>query len=322
MSIEKGTKLRNDLKELVMESPMDEVKYFADIILPPIMVEQTSAAIPVLSTSAGMKNLDLKKAGRGSFQRGEWVWGKDSFVTAQYGYEEAIDNVEALENSDFFDEELVATQIAYSQVKLAREKRVADAVFNSTTFNAGNDVQAAAALWSVVANADPFLDIDNAYAKFKIKAGRAKNILSLAITEDAFRAVMKATKLMENIKYTQDIETKDAAVKAQFLADFLGIKEVIVITSIADTTPIGVEDAVFGNIWNKTNGMLFMKSPSVNSWKVPGLGRQPKWSKFSKDILVESYNEDTTDSRVVRVREYSGEKVNSTFGVRLTGLLA
>ena len=49
---------------------------------------------------AGSKLLDLKKTNRGSFKRGTWVWDSDNYQSYQYGYEEIIDNVEALENSE------------------------------------------------------------------------------------------------------------------------------------------------------------------------------------------------------------------------------
>lgn len=322
MAIEKGAKLREDLRTLVVESPMDEVQYAADKILPPISVVQPSGSIPVLPTSAGMKDLDLRKGERGTYKRSEWVWGKTTFTTAEYGYEELINNVQALEHADIFDEEVVAARIGYSQLRLAREKRVADAIFNTSTFTGTPNVQAAGTAWTTPASADPWKNFDDAYTKIKAKAGLPKSALTAIIPELAFRRAMKVDAVIENVKYTQNIEVLPMNQKAQFFADYLGVKNIHVVDSIIDSTPQGIEAADFGAIWDETMAMLAYLSPESPSWKTPGLGRQPRWSKFAKDVKVDSYDENNTDSRVVRTREFSGEAVNTTFGVLLTGVTA
>lgn len=322
MPIEKGAKLREDLRELVIESPMDEIQYGADSILPPIPVSMPSGSIPVLPTSAGMKDLDLKKGSRGTYKRSEWVWTKDSYTTAEYGYEELINNVEALEHDDIFNEEQISARIGYSQLRLAREKRVANAVFNTTTFTGSANVQAAGTAWTTPASADPWKDFDDAYTKIKAKSGLPKSSLTAIIPELAFRRAMKVDAVMENVKYTQNIEVLPMSMKAQFFADYLGVKDIKIVDSIVDTTPQGIEDAMFAAIWTETMAMLAYLSPASPSWKTPGLGRQPRWTKFAKDIKVDSYDENNTDSRVVRTREFSGESINTTFGVLLTGVTA
>ena len=83
-----STKLRSDLKTLIEASPMGTVNLVANKILPETPVIEKTAQVPELSTGAGMKLLDTKRAPDGSFKRGAWVWGAQTYYTYEYGYEE------------------------------------------------------------------------------------------------------------------------------------------------------------------------------------------------------------------------------------------
>jgi len=320
MASYKGTALRYDLKELAIESPMDSVPFVADQILPPIQVRETAGTIPVLSTSAGMKQLNIKRQKRGSFERGSWVWGSDSYTTSEYGYEEPIDNVEALENSDIFDEEVISTKIAINQIKLAREKRVADAVMNTTTFTAAADKVDITHEWDDATNCTPWANIEAAYQKLFAKIGFAKTQCDLILPDYAVKYVMRSDEINDNSKYTINLERMGQDAMVEYLVAYFGINSIKVVSSFDDSNGLGVEDASFAKLWNEDTGMLCKISDGSNSWKMPGLGRQPVYSKFATDFRVESYDEEQTDSRIVRAREYRGEYINSTFGVMLNNL--
>lgn len=318
MAIYKGIALRNDLKELILETPMGTVDFMADKILPTVPVKEKSGRVPVLASSAGMKQLELKRAPRGTFQRGEWVWGNDNFETFERGYEEIVDNVEALENSEIFNEEVISAQIAVNQLKLAREKRVADAVFNATTF--ASDLVTPTNEWDDATNATPFANITTAYDAFFAKSGRARTELHFLMNDIVFRNVIRSDEVRNSVIYTSAIENMSPEKKAQFLADFFVIKKIDIATSFSDSTDLGIEEATFARLWSNEYGMLYLPSPSIPSWKVPGLGRQPAYSKFTKDYKLESYAEEQTDSVIIRARDYRGEYINTKFGVLLDNL--
>jgi len=320
MPINSGYTVRDDLKEIIVESPMEEIKFIADTILPPISVKNVSGQIPILSSGAGMKNLDTKKARRGTFKRSDYVYGGDSYNSFHYGYEEPVDEVEALELEDIFDEEIVAAEVAKNQMELAREIRVANTLFSTSTFDSASaDQQTAGLAWDDV-DCDIWTNVDDAYEKVRSKCGRTKSQLSLIVPEYDFRQGMRSTKVREDVKYTSDITSKPMAVKAQFLADFLGIKEIILADAVVDGQPEGIKDAVFTGVWDVTQALLAYFAPPSNSWRAPGVGRQPVWAKFAKDFKVESYDEKNTASRIVRVREHRGIKVFKKFGCLITGV--
>ena len=315
MSVYKGTALRNDVKDIIEESPMDLVEYQASMVLPELPVKEKSGLIPVLSTSAGMKQLDLKRAPRSTFKRAEWVWGNKTYASFEYGYEEPIDNVEALENEDIFDEEVVAGNIARSQLFLAREKRVADAVFNTTTFTGASNFFNVTNEWDDATSATPYADITTAHDKLFAKSGIPRAQCHLLINEVIFRNIMRSDKVRADVKYTKDIGSAPLVEKAAYLAAFFGIKAVHVTTSFVDSTALGVENATFSRLWDNEYAMFYFPCPNVNSWRVKGLGRQPVYAKFADDYKLEDYPEPQTDSLIIRAREFRGEFVNPQFGV-------
>jgi len=320
MSLYKGSALRNDLKEMINESPMDTVEYVAGDVLPEKTVVEKSGLVPQLSTSAGMKQLDLKRAPRSTFQRGQWVWGNDSFATYEYGYEEPVDNVEALENADIFNEEVVSASIAKSQLFLAREKRVADKIFSTTTFNGAANTLVVTEEWDDATNAVLEANITAAQAKLFAKAGVPRSQCSLLINDIVFGNAMRTDKVRNDIKYTKDINSASRAEQSRYLADYLHIKRVIVATSFSDGTGLGIEDAVFESLWSNEYGLYYLEMPNIDSWKPPGIGKQPVYKKFSPDYRMESYIEPQSDATIIRAREYRGEYVNVTYGILLSNL--
>lgn len=322
MAVKKGTlTLRYDLKELVNESPMETVDFIGDIILPGIPVKETSAQMPVLPTGAGMKLLDLKRGPRGTFKRGQWVWSDSAYYTYEFGYEEPIDNVEKLKNADIFNEEVVAAQIARSQMLIVREKRVSDTVYNAATFTGATNTLSITTEWSNIA-CTPYADVTAAHAKLFAKCGKPRSQLELLINDKIFRNVMRATEVRADVKYTVAVDKLNASQKASYLAEYLGIRKVHVATSFYDSSLVGIEDATFSQLWSDEYAMLFYPAPKLASWKIPGLGRQPIWTKFSPDYRMESYDEDQTDSRIVRVREYRGTYIDTKYGFLLSNMTA
>lgn len=321
MAIKKGSlTLRYDLKELVNESPMETIEFLGDSILPGIGVNETSAQMPVLPTGAGMKLLNLKRTPRGTFKRGQWVWGDSAYYTYEFGYEEPVDNVEKLKNEDIFDEEVISAQIAVSQMKIVREKRIVDAVHNTTVFTGSTNTLAITNEWDDATNATPFADITAAHAQLFAKCGRPRSQMHLQINETILRNVMRCDEVRADAKYVKNFDVLDVNAQAIYLAQYLGIKKVHVGTSFYDSKQIGIENAEFSTLWSNEYALCFYPSPELPSWKVPGLGRQPIWKKFSKDYRLESYDEEQTDARIIRVREYRGTYIDTKYGFLLTNM--
>lgn len=310
---------RDEIKTLIEESPMDETKYVADKVLPPVMTTQISGDIPLNSASAGAKLLDLSRADRGAFKRTETMKGSDTYITREKGIEIPVFDIEALEYSDIFDAEVDAARESLQLLKLSTEKSVADALYNTTTFASGNDTQAVTTNWLDPA-AKMYDDIDAAAKKIKAKRGISKGMLSLTLSEDVFNAVIRSTEVRSDVKYTSDINSESVQAQVKYLSAYLHIKEIILTTAVSDSTPEGYDVPSFSELWNPDFAMLGLLSPQGNSWRGKGLGRQPIWSKFAKDYKVESYDSNELAAKILRARSYRGEKIFKEYGCLLTGV--
>jgi len=310
---------RDEVKTLVDESPMDENRYSADLVLPPVLVSQQAGDIPTKKASSGTKLLDLSRAERGSFKRTDLTFGSETFITREKGIEIPVFDTEVMENSEVFNLEVEAARDALQLHKLSIEKSVADAVLNTSTFTGTANQQAATAVWTG-ATAKIFTDVDNAAKKIKAKAGISKGLLTLTMDETVFNAVIRSTEVREDVKYTSDINSEGMKAQVSYLASYLHIKNIIITSAVADSTPEGNETASFSELWNPALSMLSYITPASNSWRGKGLGRQPIWSKFSKDYKVESYLDPAVASTIMRVRSYRGEKIFTNYGVIITGV--
>ena len=315
------TKIRDDLKTIVEKTPMSNIQFIGDRILPPTPVNTPTAQIPELTTGTGTKNLDTKRAPSGSFKRGEFTWDASTYYTYEYGYEEPVDNVSMLINNDILNEEMMAGIVAVSQLKIAREVRIAAALFNTTLFTGAAHTEAADVVWSTAANAVVRKDVNDAYEKLFVKTGIPRTNCHLLMNELAFRYAMASTEVRADVKYTLPIDQMSEGQKQGYLATYLNIGGIDIAASFADTAKLGITDATFGRLFGTSYALLYVPTPGIASFKFPGIGRQPVYSKFSNDYILESYPEERTDSIIVRAREYRGEFVDVTYGVLITGII-
>ena len=315
------TKIRTDLKEIAEKTPMSNIQFIGDKLLPPTSVNTPTAQIPELTTGVGTKNLDTKRAPSGSFKRGEFTWDASTYYTYEYGYEEPVDNVSMLEHSEIFNEEMLAGIVAVSQLKIAREVRIAAALFNTALFTGAAHAEAADVVWSTAANAVVRKDVNDAYEKLFVKVGAPRTNCRLLMNELAFRYAMASTEVRADVKYTVPIDKMSEGEKQGYLATYLNIGGIDIAASFADTAKLGVKDATFGRLFGTAYALLYVPTPSIPSFKFPGIGRQPVYSKFSSDYILESYPEERTDSVIIRAREYRGEYVDVKYGVLITGIV-
>jgi hypothetical protein len=58
----------------------------------------------------------------------------------------------------------------------------------------------------------------------------------------------------------------------------------------------------------------------IKTWKIGGLGRQPVYTKLTNDYIMESYDESAKDKRIVRAKDWRGQKVFRDYGFRISGI--
>ena len=314
-----GVTLRQDLVESVAELTFEDLNIAGERVLPSIGMPRVSGYWPVLPREAISKVPDTARAPDGSYVRGTWEWNRDNYNCYEYGYEEVVDMVSSKEWAEWINQEEVSAGLAWQKLLLARESRIAAAVFNASVFTGANDTLGITNEWDDAASATPWADINNAFIKFRAKTGMSKRILSLIITEDNVDFVLQCNEVKQSVQYTEAVPTMARARKMQFLAEYFGIKELVEVMSLYDTAGLGADFSV-GAFWSNEYGMLAYLSPATPSPKRLGLGSQPYWKEYATNYIMETYAIPSHNQEVIRAREHRGTKVNKDFGVLISNM--
>ena len=310
--------LRHDLTTVIDET-RQPLNLVSDEILPPIGVDQDSGRIPALPTGTGKKVVDTRMTPDGGFSRSGFGYTDVYFYTEPHGHEIPIKDHERDKVKNYFDAELIASRIADNYLEISREKLVADALFNTTTFSGSNDYQGVAVVWATIASSTVEVDVHNAWLKLKAKTGVAKTACHLAMNEVNLRYCLKAASLTGRLVYTAPIEFMSEQQQAVMLANFLGVAKVVVCKSAADSTAIGALAADFGDIWSSSYSLLYIPSPAIESWEIPGLGRQPWWrTRYGSRKVILSYREQSLRQEVYAAESFTGRYIDNKYGVLIT----
>lgn len=329
------TRLREDLKELVEEIGFEELGLVGEKIAPPIQVKVNASSYPVLRKEAVMKAPDIEVGADGTFSRGEWDYDTKSYMTKETGHEEPVKLTEALENSDYIDEDEIAGKRAVEGLKLGNESTVASTLFNETTF-AGTALSANpdAALFSAATdslvtiinemddatNATPYKVFDTIYRGImRKKNALSKKAFSLVLSDDLVSFMIRTNEVMNSVMYTDPVPSMPMERKRQFLADYLEFKEIVPVSSVYDTTGLN-SDARIGKFWSNEYAMLAILSNGANSFKERAVARQPIWSKYSPSYILEEYIENNKRNRIYRARQYRGIIVNTDYGILIKNM--
>jgi hypothetical protein len=313
-----GVTMRNDLKDLMEEINWSEdVMLSAEKILPTIDVMKDSSYYPVLSREERMRVPNTSRGPGGTYNRAQWEWSQATYSTKEYGFEEPIDLVQAMLNKDWVDEEEVAAQLAVEGLLLSREARVAAAVFNATTFTGATNFLDITYQWDAPTTAVPWANIEAAWQACRGKCGLAKKQFSLIISEDNINYALKTSEIVNSMLYTEAVASMSSQRKLQFLVDYFGIKDIILVNTLFESTKAGNATPAMGTLWSNEYAMLAVICPPTASWKVRGLGRQPNYKPYASNYLIEDYAEPAKKQHIIRAAEFRGETIRTDYGFLL-----
>jgi hypothetical protein len=168
--------------------------------------------------------------------------------------------------------------------------------------------------WDDATNADPIADIEAAALKVRLKSGMNMKMMTLIITDDVLNALVRCNKVKDDVKYTSFIQTLPQDQKAAWITSLFGLKKVIVVSGIYDTSGLN-STASIGRFWSNDYAFLGILSDGANTLKNRNAIRQLRWSAFPKSYMLESYEQPEKDARIVRAKEYAGIKYNTDYGI-------
>ena len=315
-----GVTLRNDLVTLVEEIKFEDLNLAAEAIAPTVLVSKEAGRYPVLDRESRMKVMDTRRKNDGSFPRSEWTWSDDSYLTYEYGFEEEIDLTEEMKDEEYIDQEAVSAELAWQGLLLGRESRVAEALFNETTFSGATNTHDLTKEWDDAANAIPWSDIDTSAKIVRGKTALPKSVLTLITSEDNIEYLILTTEIKNYFQYSgsyADMLKSGIAVKAAFLAGYFGIKRVVPVQSLYDTSNLG-SAASIGKFWSNEYAMLGYLPQGSVGMKTQCLIKQLSWSRYSSNFIMEDYAIPEKRKMRIRAREHRGIKINTDYGCLLT----
>lgn len=302
------TTLRPDLASFEQfDLAMDRQGFIGQQVLPVINVAKPSGKFGKIKLEELMENRETARAPGAGYARGDWEFTDESFVTAEHGAEEVIDEHDKAVYAEYFEVETVSTQRAYDVILRNQEKRAAALVFNTSTWTGSPLTTAVGTPWSTAATATPITDIDAARQKVWDGTGMWPN--ALIITRKTLHYLRNVAQIIDRLKYQGFQDVRPSAITAQALAQVFDLDRVIVAGSAKNSATEG-QDRSIASIWSNTMAMV-CRIATTNDIKEPCIGRTFHWPGDGSSIggTVETYREERVRGDIIRVRHEVQEKI-------------
>jgi hypothetical protein len=255
-----------------------------------------------------LQQRDTKRAPGSGYARGNWTFEPATYATEEHGAEEPVDDRESKMYADYFQAEQISTMRAFSAVLRNAEQRVADAVFNTTTWTGASLTTAITHEWDDATNCVPLTDVEAAVQKIYDNSGLWAN--ALVINRKVFRNLRNSAQVIDRIESNgAGNAAKASDITAQMLAAAFDLDYIIV----AGTSKNGAKEgqaASPSQIWSGEYAMICRVSTSADM-RDPCIGRTFHWAQDGSSIggTVESYRDERVRGDVIRVRHDVDELV-------------
>jgi len=287
---------------------MDRMGFIGLQVLPEFSVATQAGVFGKIPIEQLLQNRETRRAPGAGYSRGSWTFETDSYATEEHGAEEPVDDREAAMYADYFDAELVSTQRARDVVLRNHEKRVADAIFNTTTWTGSSLTTAITNEWDDATNATPIADVNSAIDAVWSGTGLRAN--ALICNWQVFRNLRNTDQIRDRIASSGAGESVlQRRISAAQVAQALDLDRIIVAGSPKNTADEG-QDVSISQIWSNEYAMV-ARIVTSNDIREPGLGRTFHWAGDGSQVggVVESYREEAVKSDIIRVRHDVQEKI-------------
>jgi len=296
--------LRPDLATfLEFDLASENAGYIATQVLPVMSVASQAGNFGKIPLEQLLQQRETRRAPGAGYARGNWTFDKATYATEEHGAEEPVDDREAKMYAEYFDAEQISTMRAFSSVLRNAEQRVADSVFNATTWNGAALTTAVGNEWDKnhLTDATPIADVEAAVQKVYDGSGLWPN--ALIINRKVFRALRNIDDIIERINSEgAGNASKPSDITAAMLAQVFDLEFVIVAGTSKNSAKEG-QSAVPAQIWSSEYAMVCRVATS-SDMREPCIGRTFHWSDDGSSIggTVESYRDEVIRGNVIRVR--------------------
>ncbi len=299
--------LRPDLGSMMeFDLEANRAKFIANRLLPILQVDKPADAFGKIPIEQLLKRANVKRGAKGEYNRIDWSFQPDSYITQEYGLEGPVDQRNARAYANYIDAEADTARLVLHMVLLEAEMRVKDLLFpgSYTPTTITNE-------WDDYANATPVDDVEASVRRIFAATGVWPNVL--VVNKTVFRNLRLCEQIIDTIA-AQGAGSKVEASKitAAMLASVFDLEQVIVAEGTYNSANEGLT-AVPAHIWSNEYAAVGRVS-TLNSIMEPCLGHTFHWAGDGSQPggLVETYYEESNRGDVVRVRHDVQEKVKYT----------
>jgi hypothetical protein len=304
--------LRPDLGSFMeMDVAADQAGFIAGGVLPVLNVAKQTGYFGKLRREDMLQTRDTQRAPGGGYARQQFKFTDDSFTCVEHGAEEPVDDRESEMYSDYFDAESLAAIRARDAVLRNREIRVADAIFNTTTWTATSVTNE----WDDLTNATPIDDVEGRVQAL-YDAGVVAN--TLIVTWKVFRNLRNCQQIRDRIDSSGAGDRSLASdISAAKLAEIFDLDRVLVGRGIKNTANQG-QSVSLTPIWSNEYAAV-CRTATSNDIREPCVGRTFHWSEDGSTFggTIESYRDESVRSDIIRVREDTDENIIYTTALEL-----
>ncbi len=294
--------LRPDLATfLEFDLESEKEGYIATEVFPMIDVASMSGTFGKIPIEQLLQQRDTRRASGAGYARGNFTFTTATYACEEHGAEEPIDDREAEAYAEYFDAEQINTLRAFSAVLRNAEQRVADAVFNATTWAGASLTTGISNEWDDAANATPATDVEAAVQKIYDNSGLWAN--ALVINRKVFRNLRNCASIIDRINSAgAGSPSKASDVTVDMLKAVFDLDHIIVAGTSKNTAKEG-QAATPAQIWSSEYAMVCKVATSVDM-REPCIGRCFHWSADGSSIggTVETYRDEPVRANIVRVR--------------------
>lgn len=298
---------RLDIRDAVMEADTD-IQMIGPEVLPLTPVDEESANYPAITAASILGNPDqeVTAIGEGAGYPRDGFETKDiAYATKEYGSEKLIPDRTLRRYQSDFDAKTIAGKILRRRIEAAMEQRIADTVFNTTTFtgSAYFTDNSSGAPWSTLST-DILAQLEAAV--YKVWENSSYDANALIISKDNVRYLRQNDDIRADLRYTGDGPLVPFESVRKKLEEYFGIR-VIVGNVVKNTAKKG--QAVTGSrVWSPLYAMVARVATA--DMASAGLGRTFIWNQDSAvPYTMEEYREEQSRGDVLRARHNTDEKI-------------
>lgn len=294
---------RLELGEAALEFIQNADEFIGTRVLPIFKTMKKASIFPAITRESITREADTKRAPRGNYNRDSFQAKDRQYNCEEHGLEGPLDDSEREMYASDFDSELTTVQIITRRVLQAQEKRIASAVFNTSTFTGTNlYTDYSAAPWD---NKSSEVIEQVREVREKVRKNCGMDPQTLVISKANLDRLIANDGIKGAIQYVARL-TEAELLNA--LADILGIKRILVGRAIYNTAKEG--KAFQGaDIWSDDYAMLAVIGEG-QKLSDPTMGRTFLWTSDSpENATVEQYRDDSARSDIFRVRQHVDEMI-------------